>query len=78
VTLLSTSLALAVGSWWAFTCGAHFELRDHSPSERTQLLDTTTIGEQWVLAGVMLAVLAAIVLILAATAYFRARKKALA
>lgn len=77
-TLLVTSLALAVGSWWAFTRGAHFELGGHSPSERMQVLDTTTIGEQWMLVGLMLAVLAAIALILAAVAYVRGRKKALA
>jgi hypothetical protein len=76
--LLATSLALAAGSWWAFTRGAHFELRGYSPSERTQVLDTTTTGEQWMLVGVMLAVPAAVALILAAVAYARGRKKALA
>jgi len=76
-TLLATTLALAAGSWWAFTRGAHFELRSYSPSERMQVLDTTTIGEQWMLTGAMLAVSAAIILILAAVAYVRGRKKAL-
>ncbi|HEX8560866.1 MAG TPA: hypothetical protein VF668_22420 [Pyrinomonadaceae bacterium] len=77
MTLLATSLALAAGAWWAFTRGAHFELRDYSPPERMQLLDTTTIGEQWALAGVMLATLSAITLILAAATYLRGRKKSL-
>lgn len=75
VTLLATSLALAAGSWWAFARGAHFELRGYSPSERMQVLDTTTIGEQWMMVGVMLGVPAATTLILAAVAYVRGRSQ---
>lgn len=78
IAFLVTSLALGAGSWWAFTRGADFEFRNYSPSERAQLLDTTTTGEQWMLAGCMMAALAVVAILLAAAAYFRVRKKAVA
>ena len=78
IALVISSLALIAGSIWAFTSGARYELRDYAPSERVSLLDTTMIGEKWMLIGGGMAFLAATALILAVALYFRARRRALA
>ena len=45
---LILSLALFAGAVWAFRHGAAYELRDFSDAARISILDTTTIGEKWV------------------------------
>ena len=78
MALVMSSLALIAGSIWAFTSGACYELRGNTPSERVSLLDTTMIGEKWMLIGGGMASLAATALIIAVALYFRARRRALA
>ena len=78
VALVMSSLALIAGSIWAFTSGARYELRDYTPSERVGLLDTTIIGEKWMLIGGGMAFLAATALIIAVALYSRASRRALA
>jgi uncharacterized membrane protein len=76
IALIVASLALILGSRWAFTSGAEYELRGLSPPERMSVLDTTTINEKWMLIGGGMMALATIFLILAIIFYFRNRKKA--
>jgi hypothetical protein len=76
ILLIIASLPLIVGSRWAFTSGAAYELREFSPAERMHVLDTTMIGEKWMLAGGGMAALAIASLMVAVVLYFRSRRKA--
>jgi hypothetical protein len=77
ILLVIASLALIVGSRWAFTSGAAYELREFPTAERMHVLDTTMIGEKWMLAGGVMGALAIALLMVAAVLYFHSRRRAL-
>lgn len=70
---LVISLALSAGACWAFRHGAAYELRDFSASERMSALDTSTIGEKWVVIAGGMASSALAVLLLPAFLYLKSR-----
>jgi hypothetical protein len=74
IALIATALALIAGSRWAFISGADYELKGFSPSEKMHTLDTSMIGEKWMLIGASMMALAVTCLILAITFYIRNRK----
>lgn len=78
ILLMVASLLLIISSRWAFTSGANYELGDFTPAERMHVLDTTMIGEKWMLIGSGLSALAIVSLILAIVFYFRDRRKTFA
>lgn len=78
IALIAASLALIAGSCWAIISGANYELSGFSPPERMHVLDTTMIGEKWMLLGGGMAALAVAFLALAGALYYRARRKTFA
>ncbi|HEX8068869.1 MAG TPA: hypothetical protein VF546_02890 [Pyrinomonadaceae bacterium] len=75
ITLAAFAVALFLGAGWAFISGANYELKDLSPTERMAVLDTTMIGEKWLLIGLVLLTLGLLCSILAVVTLVRKRKE---
>jgi L-asparagine transporter-like permease len=75
ITLLIVSCGLIFSSKWAFISGANYELSGNSPAEKIQFLDTTMIGEKWMLISALLMAMAMILIMMAGVFYVRARRE---
>ncbi|MCA1634655.1 MAG: hypothetical protein LC802_13420 [Acidobacteria bacterium] len=70
---LVISLALFAGAGWALRHGAAYIFRDFSSAERISALDTSTIGERWVVIAGGMTSAALAVLIFSAFHYMKSR-----